>query len=222
MAKIKEKEQAIMLRKQGASIGEISKTLKVSKSTASVWCRDIALTDEAIGKIAAKGREKSVVGLMRYSERIRQNRISATKRSMYEGAKKLGQLSDRDVYCIGIGLYWGEGYKQGNQEFGFTNSDPQMISFYLRWLDMVFGVQKTDLILRISINQLHENRILEVERFWSEHTGVPQSQFTKPSFVNTTSKKVYKDESKHMGTLRIKVRKGTTMRREVLGAIKSI
>jgi len=222
MAKIKEKEQAITLRTQGKSIGEIAKKLTVSKSTVSVWCRDIALSDVAISKISKNGREKSVVGLMRYSESIRQKRITDTQKSMRLGADNLGKLSDRDIYCLGIGLYWGEGYKTGNQEFGFTNSDAQMITFYLRWLHVVFAIELKDLILRVSINQSHEYRIKEVEKFWSKHTSIPTSQFTKPSFVKTQSKKVYSNHSQHMGTLRIKVRRGTVMRREILGAIKSI
>jgi predicted transcriptional regulator len=222
MAKIKEKEIAINLRKQGVSIGEVAKKLSVSKSTVSVWCRDISLSEKAILRIAKSGKVKSVAGLMRYSEKIRQKRIVSTELSMFKGSKKLGKLSDRDIYCIGLGLYWGEGYKQGNQEFGFTNSDPQMITFYLKWLEVVFDVSKDDLILRVSINQLHTNRIGEVENFWSKHTQVPRCKFTKPSLVKTASKKVYANHAEHMGTLRIKVRRGTDMRREVLGAIKSI
>lgn len=222
MAKIKEKEQAILLRKKGMSIGEIAQALFVSKSTVSGWCRDISLSDEAISRIAKKGKQKSVEGLMRYSESVRQKRIKNTQVSMFVGAKRLGELSDRDIYCIGLGLYWGEGYKTGSQEFGFTNSDPQMVTFYIRWLKVVFNIKKEDLILRVSINQLHEHRIEEVEKFWSGHIDVPRCQFTKSSFVKTASKKVYKNQSSHMGTLRIKARRGTSMRREVLGAIKSI
>ncbi len=222
MAKIKEKEQSVDLRKQGMSIGEIAKKLVVSKSTVSGWCRDISLSNEAIERISKKGRANSIAGLMRYSESLRQQRIAATKISTQKGKDDLGSLSDRDIYCIGLGLYWGEGYKQGSQEFGFTNNDPQMITFYMKWLHVVFGVQTEDVILRVSINQLHVDRISEVETFWARHISVSQSQFTKPSFVHAVSKKIYKNKATHMGTLRIKVRRGTVMRREVLGAIKSI
>jgi len=222
MAKIKEKETALTLRKQGKSIGEIAKKISVSKSTVSVWCRDISLSKEAMTRIAKKGKEKSVLGLMQYSETVRQRRIEETRISTLKGKNLVGTLTDRDVYCIGLGLYWGEGYKTGSQEFGFTNSDSQMIIFYIRWLQVVFGVELSSLILRVSINHLHKERIKDVEAFWSKETRVPHAQFTKPSFVKTTSKKIYSDNSTHMGTLRIKVRKGTSMRREVLGAIKAI
>jgi hypothetical protein len=55
-------------------------------------------------------------------------------------------LNSRDIYCIGLGLYWGEGYKTGNQEFGFTNSDPKMVCFYIYWLESTFGVKKSELM----------------------------------------------------------------------------
>lgn len=221
MAKFKEKNQAIKLRNTGWSIGDIAKRVSVSKSTVSMWCRDIALSDTMIEQIAKKSKRKSTDALLHYSESVRLQRQLRTEESESEGKKRLGTLSNRDVYCIGLGLYWGEGYKKGSQEFGFTNSDPQMVLFYLQWLQVVFGVQKCDLILRISINTQHALRAHQVEQYWQQLLGVSSESFTKLSLIKTESKKIYNDRS-HMGTLRIKVRKGTSMRREVMGAIRSI
>ncbi len=119
-------------------------------------------------------------------------------------------------------MYWGEGYKKGNQEFGFTNSDPKMITFYIKWLRMVFAVTAKDLVLRVSINDLHRNRIDEVQDFWVRSTGISISQFTAPSLIKTKSLKNYSNHGDHYGTLRVKVRRGTRMRRQILGAIESI
>lgn len=222
MSKPFKKEQALEWRKYGRSISDIASALSVSKSTVSVWCRDIALSEEAIANIAKSGNAKATIALMRYSEEKRTQRQLAELKSAKKGAYRLSSLSDRDIYCIGLGLYWGEGYKTGSQEFGFTNSDPRMILFYMRWLNVVFGIKKMDVILRISINQTHKHRIKEVEAYWSKLLDIPHSQFTKTSLIKSTSKKVYKNEQVHMGTLRIKVRKGTSLRREILGAIAHI
>jgi hypothetical protein len=221
MAKSKQKIEALMLRKQGNSISDISKKLLISKSTVSVWCRDIALSDKAIAFISKRSKSKSTSALLHYSERVRLKRQVNTLASTESGKKRLGRMSARDIYCIGLGLYWGEGYKKGSQEFGFTNSDPSMVQFYLHWLETVFGIKKNDLILRVSINELHKMRAEEVEQFWSKLLNVPILQFTKTSLIKMQSKKVYK-ETKHMGTLRIKVRKGTSLRREVLGSLEGI
>ncbi len=222
MAKIKEKEKALKLRQDGNSIADIAEALKVSKSTVSMWCRDISLSKEALQKIVLKSKSKSTLSILNYTESLRKKRIATISNIESIGAKRLGKLTDRDVYCIGLGIYWGEGYKKGSQEFGFTNSDPQMIKFYIKWLKIVFNVQLKDLILRVSVNQCHKNRITEITDFWCNISGAKLDQFTKPSFIKSNSKKIYTENNKHYGTLRIKVRKGTNMRREVLGALKSI
>jgi len=221
MAKFKEKNKALQLRTQGMSIGDIAQRLEVSKSTVSLWCKDIFLSDAALRRIAQKGKTKSTLALLRYSESLRQKRKAQTESSFLIGKKKIGRLSNRDIYCIGLGLYWGEGYKKGSQEFGFTNSDPFMVLFYLRWLSVVFGVQKSELILRVSINEMHKNRIAEVEQYWSHITAVPLRQFTQSSLIRTRNRKIYTNNN-HMGTLRIKVRRGTNWRREILGSIQAI
>ena len=48
MAKSKEKLQALRLRRKGESIKKIAKLVKVSVSTASLWCHDVELTDSQI------------------------------------------------------------------------------------------------------------------------------------------------------------------------------
>jgi hypothetical protein len=222
MAKSDIKWQAINLRQSGTSISAIAERLAVSKSTVSVWCRNVTLSDDVIEKIASAGNSRATAGLLRYSERKRLNRQLQEKRDFLSGSRSLGKLSKRDIYCIGLGLYWGEGYKRGNQEFGFTNSDPVMIRFYIKWLEVIFDVSKKDLILRVSINEMHKIRLSEVEAFWSKLLRVPKQQFTKSSLIKTKNVKVYENVNEHMGTLRVKVRKGTAMRRRTLGAIQQI
>jgi transcriptional regulator with XRE-family HTH domain len=222
MSKQKERESAQSFRQKGMSISDIATKLKVSKSTVSTWCKDIVLSEEAIEIITRTSKSKSTTSLLRYTESLRAKRQENILISYEVGKKKVGKLSVRDIYCIGLGLYWGEGYKRGSQEFGFTNSDPRMIVFYLLWLHTVFKVNNIDLIARVSINSAHQSRAEEVEKYWSRTTRIPRSQFTKISFLKSQSKKVYTNTENYYGTLRVKVRRGTTMRREVLGAIVEI
>jgi transcriptional regulator with XRE-family HTH domain len=222
MKKLKEKILAEKLRGQGLSLNEIALQLNISKSTASLWSRGVHLSVSAQKRLASRTKSKSLAGLKNYSDRVKIEKQQNILQDTVKGIERLGYLNSRDIYCIGLGLYWGEGYKTGNQEFGFTNSDPQMVRFYIHWLESTFGVKKSELILRVSINHVHNLRIKDIQNFWSEITNVPQDQFTQMSFIKSSSKKVYQDSSTYMGTLRIKVRRGTRMRREVLGAIKSV
>jgi hypothetical protein len=222
MRKDKEYKNAILLRQQGYSLNEISAKLKVSKSTASLWLRSVNLDKNAKSRLQQRTKANSLAGLMAYSQHLRDKKTEQIKLDESKGKSKLGKVSDRDIYCIGLGLYGGEGYKRGSQEFGFTNSDPAMIKFYILWLAKVFSVKKKDLILRISINNSHQSRKSEVEKYWVTITGIPFSQFTKTSFIKSANSKTYLNHNSHMGTLRIKVKSGTSMRRQIIGAIKSL
>lgn len=222
MTKVSERHRALKMRSEGASIKEIADTLSVSKSTVSTWCKDISLTADQISAIAKRSQHVATAALLKSAERQRQKRLQNIHEANAAAQENIGKLTKRDIQMIGLGLYWGEGYKQGSQEFGFTNSDPHMITFYIHWLQKTFGVNKKDLILRISINEIHKKRIGHITEYWAGITDTSKEQFTKPSFIRTASKKVYPNPEKHFGTLRIKVRKGTMLRREVLAMIDYI
>jgi hypothetical protein len=65
-------------------------------------------------------RKRSYAGSLKAAEFKRQQRMANTLISKHEGARDVGALSRRDVLILGLGLYWGEGYKYGNSELGFT------------------------------------------------------------------------------------------------------
>jgi len=59
--RFEEKQRARELRRQGWSYNDILKEVGVSKSTLSLWLRDIPLTDEQIASLQSRqdvGREK--------------------------------------------------------------------------------------------------------------------------------------------------------------------
>jgi len=222
MARQREREQALLLRNRGKSIGDIASQLSVSKSTVSNWCRDIRLSEKQRAKLATLSKHHATAALLRASEHQREQRLKHTEHMISVGQTDVGKCTKRDLFMVGLGLYWGEGYKKGNQELGFTNSDPQMISFYIRWLKTIYGIGNDELILRVSINTIHTKRVKEVEKYWSKLTSIPISQFTKPSLIRSKSEKMYRDQKHHFGTLRIKVRRGTDLRRRILGSISAL
>ncbi len=216
------KTKALTLRQQGESINNIAKKLSISKSTASVWCRDITLSETQQRTLSERSNHQAISALLRASEKKRSERIIATEKEMHTGKQDVGRLSTRDIFMVGLGLYWGEGYKKGSQELGFTNSDPLLILFYTEWLNRIYSIGPDSLILRVSINMQHKERIGEVEQYWSSLTQIPLSQFTKSSLIKTLSKRVYSNNTHHFGTLRIKVRRGTALRRRILGSIEAL
>ncbi len=222
MSKQSKHDEAVKLRKSGSSINAIAQLLLVSKGSVSFWCKDIKLNKKQIQNIATKSKHHATLSLLQASERQREARQRNIQEMTQQGIMEVGSLSPRDIQMIGLGLYWGEGYKKGNQELGFTNSDPIMINFYIHWLKSLYKIEKSSLILRISINNLHIDRADQILKFWSKTTKIPISQFTKTSFIKSTSKKIYDNKQIHFGTLRIKVRRGTELRRKILGSISAL
>ncbi|MDO9028380.1 MAG: helix-turn-helix domain-containing protein [Candidatus Roizmanbacteria bacterium] len=210
------------MREDGTSIDELVKVFNISKSTISYWCRDIILKESAIQKIKTKGREKSVHALLRYSEILRAKRIKRTLTEKRVGADMVGKLLEREFMMVGLGLYWGEGYKESNGELGFTNSNPEMIRFYLSWLQKL-GVSKSDLIFRLTINNIFRKDEVNIKEFWFNFLGIMNSQFSKTTVIKTKIKKGFtRDLSKYKGILRVKVRKGLSLKNKILGAIDHI
>lgn len=216
------KETAKRMRANGISLGDISRKLDITKSTLSFWCKDIVLTEYAIKKIKTKGKMKSIRGLLRYSELKRKERMERNILQKKEGAVTLGSLSNRDVLMIGLGLYWGEGYKYENGEFGFTNSNSLMIRFYFKWLKL-WDIEKDSLIFHLTLNEFFRKEESSIKSFWINFLNVKKEQFSKTTYIQTNLKKAsMKDLQKYKGILRVKVRKGTAIRNRILGAIEHI
>lgn len=222
MAKILEREKARALRQQGESIKRIASELGLSSSTVSYWCRDIVLSPIQIQHLQERQHRAGLKAVLKYAESKRNARIKKENELMRLGKNEIGALNTREIFLVGLALYWGEGYKSGNGELGFTNSSVEMIKFILRWFREIFKISNKDFILRVSVNEQHKDRIKVIERFWSDKIGIPLSQFSKSSLIKMQSKKIYADAKNHYGTLRVKVRRGTDLRRRILGGIEGL
>jgi len=222
MAKFKEKNQALALRKTGESIGEIADKIGVSKSIVSLWCRDIALTKQQIDSLHKKMMSGSYKGRMIYLEKARSRRKEESLRLLNEGMQEMGRVNERDLFVAGAALYWAEGTKaSSNEQTAFSNSSPQMILFILEWFKKICGVSKHRFTIQIRINKVHRNRVKKVEQYWSHVTGLPMKQFTKTILINTIAKKVYSNND-HYGTVRVSIRSGTQLRRKIIGWIEGL
>lgn len=222
MAKTLQREIARKIRKQGHSIGYIAQKMKVSKSTASYWCRDIVLLPSQIQNLQERQKTASLKALLLNAEKKRKERLKREESLMNLGKREMGTVSRRDLFIAGLSLYWAEGYKKGNSELGFTNSDPIIIKLIIKWLRTFYYVKSRDLILRVSINEIHELRMKKILNYWSRTTKVPIVQFTKTSLIKTKIQKKYLNTNNYFGTLRVKVRRGSRLRKRIMGAINAL
>lgn len=224
MAQIKKKILAQGFRRKGYSISEIAKRLNMHKSgSISKWCRDIQLTPQQIERLVARQISGSYKGRMKFLESIRKGRMSEVKLMREEGLKEIGKLNKRDLFIGGVAMYWSEGYTYpGGDQVGFTNSDPKMILFILKWFKEICKVPDAKFSFQVKINKIHKNRIKEVENYWSKLIGIPLDQFNKTVLIKSKSQKVYPNPDIYFGTLRITVRQGTRLRRKIHGWIEGL
>lgn len=167
--KLAERNQARDLRAQGYKLFEIAEQLGVSKSSVSLWVRDVDFVprDPRYGRWRPDRKPSSLS--VRKQEEI--------ERLCAEGKARIGRLSDREFLVAGVALYAGEGAKTEGA-VKFANTNPQMVLLFCAWLRRFFAVDEKRLRLRL---YLHEGLDLAAaERFWSELTGIPTAQFGKP------------------------------------------
>jgi len=223
MIKIKEKNKALELRRKGKSINEIACKLNIPKSTVSVWCRNIKLGLKQIKRLEKRQESGSYKGRMKFLEKIRKIRIQETIKLREQGIKEIGKLNKREFFIGGTGMYWSEGETCSTSDnVCFTNSDPKMILFMIRWFKEIGNVPGDKFSLQIRINKSHKNRTKKIENNWSKITGIPLAQFTKTILINTKIKKNYPNADTYLGTLRILVHQGTKLRRKINGWIEGL
>lgn len=221
MAKSKEKIEAIKLRNSGESIKSIAKKLSVSSGSVSVWCKDVTLTQDQLRTLEKNARDPNYGKRLLNSQKQRAQKEERIKKLLNLGISEIGELSKRELFLIGVALYWAEGFKKDNQ-VGFANSNPEMINLYIRWLYECSNIKKEDLITRVTINISHKDRLKEIEKYWSDSTEIPIENFRKPFFQQFKWKKIYENPNEYYGVLRIKVRKSTDFLRKIHGWIKGL
>ncbi len=220
-AKDELRAKARELRGQGMDYEEIAAALRVAKSSVSLWVRDLP-TPARLSY--AECRKRSAEGARRYwaAERpIREARRAAAREA---AAAEIGELTDREMLIAGAIAYWCEGSKskphRPSARVIFTNSDPALIQFFLRFLTMA-GTPPENLAFQVYI---HENAdVGSAELFWVKITGARPEQFRRASLKLHNPKTVRKNVGDdYHGCLRIDVRHSTDLYRRIEGWAEAI
>jgi len=203
--KLNERREAINLRRRGISYDVILKTVNVSKSTLSLWLRDVILTSNA-RKRALRGRELSRYAAAMQKKRIRE---SNTNEIVQKGREESKILVENPLFLTGLCLYWAEGDKHKQERVKFTNSDEKMIVLMMRWFREICGVSERKFRIAVHIHNLHKPR--NVERYWSRITRVSEKQFQK-TYIKQSSLR-YRRNVLYNGTCAIVVNNKALFRR---------
>ncbi len=135
MAKSRERLLARKMRGEGESIREIAKKIGVSRSSVSLWCGDIVLTEEQMKELLHRDLVGGERGRIRAGEWHRNERRERENYNRSLGFNRVANLSKRELFLIGLALYWAEGSKTGRRVI-FVNSDPNMICLFITGLSL--------------------------------------------------------------------------------------
>lgn len=177
------------LRSQGWSLPELKRKFQVGHGTVYRYIQDTKI-------------------LPKYKQIWLSKRKSSTHRMLDEkqkakiNAKKyVFAINSKEKLLILSSLYWAEGHKK---DFSFTNSDPQMIKLFIKYLRDTLETPKERIKLSIRI---YEDMNVEVcKKFWLNNSGLDRSNL---GTVNVLFGKK-KGKLKH-GMCRVRVRKGGSM-----------
>ena len=157
------REEARTLRAGGMTMPDIAAALGVSRSSVSLWTRDIEFGPHP----RRRARRRAPNALQRRKQ-------AEIDEMLAEGQRRIATLSEREFLVAGAALYAGEGTKRDGT-VAFANSDPRMMAFFVAWLRHFFAIDEQRLRVRVYV---HQGLDLDAaEQFWSDLTSVPRSQF---------------------------------------------
>jgi hypothetical protein len=163
--KVEQQEQARAMRAQDMTLQDIATELGVSKSSVSLWVREVPFTPS-----------KRRTGPQRRLHPAREAKLLQISTLDLVGVRRIGRLDDDAFLAAGVALYAGEGAKTDGS-VKFANTDPTMVRFFCAWLRRFFAVDETRLRVRV---YLHDGLDLTAaEAHWSQVTGIPLAQFGK-------------------------------------------
>ncbi|MFH8800616.1 helix-turn-helix domain-containing protein [Streptomyces sp. NPDC017936] len=208
------RQRARELRQQGWTYNQIQAELGCSKSSVSLWVRDLPRPEPKCAPEEQRARMNAGLARLRASQ---DRERTETKR---EAAAAIGDLSGRELFLLGVALYWAEGTKDKpharRECVEFVNSDPGMITVFLAWLDL-FEVSRDRLHCRVMIHETAD--VAAAERYWADLVGIDRSALGKTVLKKHKPTTVRKNTGDtYRGCLGIKVRQGADLYRRIEGA----
>ncbi|MBB5129515.1 transcriptional regulator with XRE-family HTH domain [Streptomyces albaduncus] len=201
------------LRLQGWTYDQIEAELGCSRSSVSLWVRDLPKPEPRY--TPEERRTLMREGLARRREADRE----AHRRTKLGARQEIGDLTDRELFMAGVALYWAEGSKSKpydrRERAIFVNSDADVIRVYLAWLDLL-GIDRKRLNFRVLIHESAD--IDDAHRFWARVAEIDVSLFARPTLKKHNPKTVRKNTGdNYHGCLAVSVARSADLYNRIEG-----
>ncbi|MER7398234.1 hypothetical protein ABT381_22315 [Streptomyces sp. NPDC000151] len=203
------------LRSQGMTYDQIQLELGCSKSSISLWVRDLPKPERR----RREPSEQAKLAARKRWEHESAVRDAQRQRTKAAATQEIGGLTDRELLIAGAALYWAEGVKSKpyrlSEAVEFINSDPDVIRVHLAWLEHV-GVERERLHFRLLIHESAD--VAAAEQYWADLVGTDVSTFGKTTLKKHNPKTVRRNAGQgYRGCLAIRVRQGADLYRRIEG-----
>lgn len=200
----KDKQKAILLRRKGKSYNDIVEILGISKSTLSLWLRNIKMPMTIKKKFWNKTRNTWARNITKFNKERSKIAIQKAEQIQNLAIKNIKRVSKKELLLIGSALYWAEGFKKSRWEVVFSNSDPLMIKLIMRFFREICKIKEIKFHATV---QIHPNTTSQKSiNYWSKIVKIPKKQFRKTYFKLTPSSKRKRSINiLPYGTLRISI-----------------
>lgn len=213
----------------GRSYNEISRLLKVPKSTLSGWFTDLELPEKAKKRLKDKVHAASLRGLLARNKDQTALAGARSKEMQDEGKKLIKNISKRDLLIMGTALYWAEGYKRPvvingkvktSHRVSLTNSDPDLICIFLKFLRETCKVPNEKITIWIRYFE-HQNLAYLLD-FWQKKCNIPYSNFRNTlQTVSISSQRKKSYNSLPFGVAQVSVN-NTNLYHKIMGMIHGV
>src|SRR3989338_2491547 len=224
-----DRNEALKLRLQGRSYNEISRLLDIPKSTLSCWFTGLELSKTAQERIKERVNKTSIAALIKRNHAQTYIAQKNASRIRIEAKKEILNLTKRDIFMVGLSLYWAEGYKRPKIINGkvktyhpvtLSNSDPGLVKIYLKFLREVCEVLEENITGEVSVYNHHNKNYLL--NFWNEITKIDITRLKSiDNGESISSKRVRPYNILPYGTIQIRVN-STKLYHKIMGWIEGL
>jgi AcrR family transcriptional regulator len=198
-------------------VRELAAAAGVSKSSVSLWVRDIELTEAQVS--ALRERNPAYNG-QRLGAKVRVALGRARRARNQEEGRGRVRAGD-EAFVRACLLYWAEGAKS-RHSLSFSNADSEMVRLWMNVLRSTLGVPDLRIRLTCYLYTDHIERQRDVEDFWLDVAALDRSNLCR-SIVNNYSRSSQRKRKNMLpyGTVKVAVH-DTRLIQMVLGGIQEI
>ena len=216
-----ERDEAIRLRREGVTYYDIMQRVGIPKSTLWRWLKAEGLVETQPQRLTELKRLAQQKG----AAVVKARRIARTRAIMEQASGEIGVLSQRDLWLLGLALYWAEGSKQKPRNVSsgviFTNSDPTAVQLFVRWVTEICGVPHAALTFELYLHETADGK--RALTYWREQLGVSAEQLCRVRWKRhrPATRRTNVGDSYH-GLIRVRVARSSALNRRIAGWVVGV